>query len=112
ERLRAQLGDRVAFVAVSEDEGPAAAERVARFAAELGLSGPVVLDGDHALYGRLVVRKLPTTYVVDSHGIVRHINNGFGPGYERRIRRWIEDTLRAQRRASAWPMRLGVMGSR
>jgi thiol-disulfide isomerase/thioredoxin len=95
ERLRARFGDRVTFVSVSEDSGADAAAQVARYAQELKLSGPFLLDVDHALYDRLVVRKLPTTYIVDRHGVVRHINNGFGPGYERRLARWIEDTLRA-----------------
>ncbi len=94
ERLRSRFGDRVAFVSVSEDEGPDAAERVARFAAGLRVSGPFLLDSDHALSGRLILRTLPTTYVIDAGGVVRHINNGFGRGYERRLQRWIEDTLR------------------
>ena len=96
ERLRSRFGDRVTFVTVSEDEGADAVERVSGFAADLKLSGTVLLDRDHALYEQLVVRKLPTTYVVDSRGIVRHINNGFGPGYERRLAGWIEQTSRAE----------------
>jgi thiol-disulfide isomerase/thioredoxin len=97
ERLRSRYGDRVAFVGVSEDEGPDATERVIRFTSGLRVSGPFLLDSDHALSGRLVLRKLPTTYVIDADGVVRHINNGFGPGYERRVAGWIEDTLRRQR---------------
>jgi cytochrome c biogenesis protein CcmG, thiol:disulfide interchange protein DsbE len=95
ERVRARFGDRVTFVTVSEDVDPRAAAKVARFAAELALPGPILLDRDHALYDQLVVRKLPTTYVIDHAGVVRHINNGFGPGYARRITGWIEQELRA-----------------
>ena len=90
-RLREKLGDRVTFVFISEDE--ASREKVARFAAEFKLGGPVLLDSDHAFYDRVGVRKLPTTYILDSAGIVRHINNGFGPGYEGRIGHWLRQTL-------------------
>jgi thiol-disulfide isomerase/thioredoxin len=90
-KLREKFGDRVTFVFISEDE--ASREKVARFAADFKLGGPVLLDADHAVYDRVGVRKLPTTYIIDSAGIVRHINNGFGPGYEGRMTRWLRQTL-------------------
>jgi thiol-disulfide isomerase/thioredoxin len=96
EDLRARFGDRVAFVTISEDTGADARDKVARFAAQMKLRAPILFDGDHALYERLGVRKLPTTYIVDATGTVRHINNGFGPGYRARVAKWIADTLRAQ----------------
>jgi len=96
--LRARYGERVTFISVAEDDGPDAAADVARYAAQLGLHVTVVLDKSHALSDRLVLRKLPTTYVVDADGVVRHINNGFGPGYERRLAGWIEQTLPARSR--------------
>jgi thiol-disulfide isomerase/thioredoxin len=98
ERLREHFGDRVTFVTVGEDEGDDARAKVVRFAAALQLSGPVLLDADHALYDRLGVRKLPTAYVIDALGVVRHIDNGFGPGYEARLTRWIESTLEGRDR--------------
>ncbi|HKA86027.1 MAG TPA: TlpA disulfide reductase family protein [Haliangiales bacterium] len=101
EGLRARFGDRVTFVTVSEDTGADARDRVARFAAEMRLGAPILFDADHALYERLGVRKLPTTYVVDATGTVRHINNGFGPGYRARVARWIAETLRAEDRRRA-----------
>jgi thiol-disulfide isomerase/thioredoxin len=94
DRVRSRFDERVTFISVSVDDGPDAAERVLHFASTLGVSGPFLLDSDHALSGELVLRKLPTTYIIDADGIVRHINNGFGPGYERRLQGWIEDTLR------------------
>ncbi len=92
-RLRERFGDRVTFVTVSEDEGEDARPKVARFADAMGIAEPILLDADHALYDRLGVRKLPTAYVIDAKGVVRHIDNGFGPGYEARLGRWIDSTL-------------------
>lgn len=34
-------------------------------------------------------RTLPCTFLVDERGVVRHINRGFGPGYEGRVTRWL-----------------------
>lgn len=95
ERLRSRFGTDVAVVTVSEDDAEARA-KLERMAAATGLAGPILLDGDHDLYRRLGVKKLPTTYVVDEKGVVRHIDNGFGPGYESRLTGWIRQTLRAR----------------
>jgi len=94
EGLRHRFGSEIVVVTVSEDEGEEARAKVARMAADTGLAGPILLDGNHALYQRLGVRKLPTAYVIDAAGVVRHIDNGFGPGYEGRLTKWIEETLR------------------
>jgi len=97
ERLRARYGDRALFVSISEDEGEDARKRVARFAEAIGLHGPIGLDPDRAVFQRLGVRKLPTTYIVDGTGTVRHINNGYGPGYEARMARWLDGVLGGQK---------------
>ena len=36
-------------------------------------------------------RRLPTTYIVDANGVIRHINRGWGPGYRARLLRWLRD---------------------
>ena len=33
--------------------------------------------------------RFPTTFLVDRGGVVRHINRGYGPGYEARLSRWL-----------------------
>jgi thiol-disulfide isomerase/thioredoxin len=49
----------------------------------------VALDPD----GRAAVRwgadRLPTIFILDGQGIVRHINRGWGPGYRARLRHWL-----------------------
>jgi len=97
ERLRGRFGAELTVVTVGEDDGKDARAKLERMAAATGLTGPILLDGDHELYRRLGVKKLPTTYIVDDKGVVRHIDNGFGPGYESRLSGWIRETLRARR---------------
>jgi len=48
----------------------------------------VALDRDAAASIRWGHTRYPTTFLVDDKGIVRHINRGFGPGYEERLRGW------------------------
>jgi peroxiredoxin len=36
-------------------------------------------------------RRLPTTFIVDAAGVVRHINRGWGPGYRDRLSRWLRE---------------------
>jgi len=98
EGLRKRFGSDLVVVTVSEDEGKDARAKLERMADETGLTGPILLDPDHDLYRRLGVRKLPTTYIVDDKGVVRHIDNGFGPGYPSRLSGWTRQTLRARSR--------------
>ncbi|MCG3209110.1 MAG: Thiol-disulfide oxidoreductase ResA [Anaerolineae bacterium] len=66
-------GDRIGFVAVDVKEQP---EQVAGFVNELGITFPIVLDGDGAVSGvAYKVRGIPTTVFVDANGVIsaRHV---------------------------------------
>jgi cytochrome c biogenesis protein CcmG, thiol:disulfide interchange protein DsbE len=43
------------------------------FAQELGLTFPVLLDRDGAVTRRYLVRALPSTFVIDRHGVIRAV---------------------------------------
>jgi len=64
---------------------------VARWAAEAKLDDMVrvALDRNGAAAARWGANRLPTIFVVDAQGIVRHINRGWGDGYKSRLRRWL-----------------------
>jgi len=47
------------------------------------------IDPDGAAAARWGARRLPTVFIVDAQGIVRHINRGWGPGYRARLRHWL-----------------------
>jgi thiol-disulfide isomerase/thioredoxin len=51
----------------------------------------VVLDPDAAASRRWGQRRFPTTFFVDAHGVIRHINRGYGPGYADRAAKWLAD---------------------
>lgn len=47
------------------------------FLSRYGATFPNVLDGSHAIAGRWDVDTMPTSFVVDCDGIVRHVHEGF-----------------------------------
>ncbi|MEA2696697.1 MAG: cytochrome c biosis protein CcmG, thiol:disulfide interchange protein DsbE [Myxococcales bacterium] len=61
----------------------------------------VVLDRNGANAQRWGQDRFPTTFVVNGAGVVRHINRGWGPGYQARMARWIGAMLDAQRSGGA-----------
>ena len=98
--LRAALQDaalpgvRVLLVDLGE---PAAVVR--RWAADTALppGAIIALDPNGVAARRWGANRLPTTFIVDATGVVRHINRGWGPGYRARLSRW----LRAMRPPAA-----------
>lgn len=65
----------------------------ARFAASLGVKAAVLVDPDGAVRTAFDPQRYPCTFLVDSAGVVRHINRGFGPGYPARMERWLRTLL-------------------
>jgi hypothetical protein len=78
---------------------PAAVARRWAAGAELPPETIVALDPLGVAARRWGATRLPTTFVIDAAGVVRHINRGWGPGYRARLSRW----LRAMRPAAAAP---------
>jgi hypothetical protein len=68
---------------------PAAVAR--RWAADTDLPPDTIiaLDPLGAAARRWGASRLPTTFIVDAAGVVRHINRGWGPGYRARLSRWL-----------------------
>lgn len=64
-----------------------------RFAASLGVKGGVLLDPDGAVRTAFSPQRYPCTFLIDSAGVVRHINRGFGSGYSARMERWLRGLL-------------------
>lgn len=68
--LQPQWGQRVSLVAVAADDNPGLVRRVVD---ELGLSFPVVVDGQYrVLFGRYRVSDLPRTFLFDRCGRLRY----------------------------------------
>src|SRR5690348_4650161 len=62
------------------------------FARELGLTFPIVLDLDGSVSKTYLLRALPSTYIVDRHGIIRAVILG-GPMTEALLRSKVEPLL-------------------
>ncbi len=76
QRFRAQG---VAVIGVSID-GPRNQARVRPFVKQLGLTYPIVFDGDGRLQERFNVRAVPTALVLDRSGKVVAFHEGYRPG--------------------------------
>jgi len=90
--IREALGPRLRFVLVSVGEPP---ETVREFFAHNPLPGgaSVTLDVSGDTMRRWGARTFPTTFLVDRAGVVRHINRGWGPGYQTRLLAWLRAML-------------------
>ena len=62
-----------AVLGVNVGEGERRVQAVAR---RLGLEFPVLLDGDSSAFKRWGATVLPTTYVIDPTGAIRHVGRG------------------------------------
>jgi hypothetical protein len=78
----------VQLILVDLGEPPAVARRWA-MGAELPADAIVALDPHGVAARRWGANRLPTTYIVDARGVVRHMNRGWGPGYRARMLRWL-----------------------
>ena len=84
--LQAKYGDRLQIVGVSEDEDPP--EMVLRFAREVGINYPIVMENPALTESYPGVTGLPTTFVIDTHGRVVQRHTGLYPleAYDREVR--------------------------
>jgi cytochrome c biogenesis protein CcmG, thiol:disulfide interchange protein DsbE len=78
----------IQLVLVDRGEPAAVARRWAA-GADLPADAIVALDPNGVTARRWGADRLPTTYIVDAGGVVRHINRGWGPGYRARMLRWL-----------------------
>ena len=92
ELIRAEWEPRgVAFVAVNVDTDRAEAERMAR---ELGVKMPVGLDLDQKVVPLYQPPTMPTSYLIDKKGVVRHVHEGYrGVADDQRFTRELHDLL-------------------
>jgi thiol-disulfide isomerase/thioredoxin len=80
--LSERWGPRLAIVGLSEDEDDA---EVATWAARMGVRFPTAWDAGHEVASAYRPDAMPTAFVIDRGGIVRHVQAGFEPGDERAI---------------------------
>jgi thiol-disulfide isomerase/thioredoxin len=90
--LRATFGEGLTILIIDVSEEPLTVRRFLAGAAALpGVR--VLLDRNGANAQRWGQDRFPTTFVVDSAGVIRRINRGWGPGYRARLERWLRALL-------------------
>jgi len=84
--------DKVSVLAVSADSR---LEDVSTFTKELSLTVPMFFDPGLDVNQLYRVRAMPTTFIIDSSGVIRHIHMGFKesvlPLYEKELRALIKE---------------------
>jgi cytochrome c biogenesis protein CcmG/thiol:disulfide interchange protein DsbE len=81
-----QFGGDLAVIAVSVDEpGDVSAEKIKAFADETGVKFAVVWDKEHKTADAYKPSKMPTSFVLDKEGNVRHTHAGYESGEEDKI---------------------------
>jgi len=88
--------DDVQFVLIDLGEPRATVQKWAS-AAPLPAGALVALDPDGVAARRWGANRLPTTFLIDATGVVRHINRGWGPGYRERMTGWLGNIKQAPR---------------
>jgi cytochrome c biogenesis protein CcmG/thiol:disulfide interchange protein DsbE len=85
---RKTAGNQVQLILVDLGERP---DVVKRWAATANVPGNtiVAVDPGGSAARRWGARRLPTTFIVDARGVIRHINRGWGAGYRDRLQRWL-----------------------
>jgi len=81
-------------VAVSQDR---TADNMRGFLRQHQASFPVVLDSSHGVAGRYSPPRMPTSYIIDRNGVVRHVHAGFRSGDARQLEREIRALLQQGR---------------
>lgn len=82
---------KVVVLAVSVDEEP---EAIADFVQETGVKFPVGWDEGQAVAHLYNPEKMPTSYIVDTNGVVSFVHAGFADGEEAGITRDVESLLK------------------
>lgn len=101
--VRRTLGPGVRVVLISVGESAGAVRRFVRDN-PLPEGAEVALDRGGGTARRWGEEMFPTTFLVDEGGVIRHINRGWGGGYQARLLRWAR-AMMAPRPVSASPRR-------
>lgn len=89
-RYRSQ-GLRVVGVSVDRNVGNAR-----QFLRRTPVSFPIVVDTGHQVANRYAPPRMPSSYIVDRHGVVRYVHEGFRSGDAGVIERQIQALLRGR----------------
>ena len=91
ERIYQQYrGQGLVVIGVSEDDAEPNAQS---FLSRTRVSFPVMLDRNHTIANRYRPPTMPTSFVIDRRGVVRHVHSGYRAGDAAALERQIRDLL-------------------
>jgi peroxiredoxin len=85
---RRSAGVDIQLVLIDQGEASSIVRRWAK-SSDLPAGTIVALDPNGVAARRWGSIRLPTTFVVDGSGVIRHINRGWGSGYRDRVTKWL-----------------------
>ncbi|MEC7520701.1 MAG: TlpA disulfide reductase family protein [Myxococcota bacterium] len=83
-------GQGLVVIGVSEDR---TADNARGFLSRTRVSFPVMHDADHSVANRFRPPTMPSTYIIDRQGVVRHVHSGFRGGDAATLERQIRELL-------------------
>ena len=90
-----KFAGKVVVIGVSvDDPEDKSAEELVAYAEELNVSFPLVWDKTQATAKAYKPPKMPTSYVIDAEGVVRHIHAGYTADEAAEIEKEIEELLK------------------
>jgi cytochrome c biogenesis protein CcmG, thiol:disulfide interchange protein DsbE len=87
-------GDLVVIAVTVDDPANAGAREIDSFLRDTGARFPVLWDKDQSVMGKYRIRKMPTSFIIDRAGVVRHVHAGYESGDEAQVAQEIEALLR------------------
>lgn len=90
EKLAKDFEGKLAVVGVSVDEEP---EGIADFGKSTGVTFPLVWDKGGKVAEVYGPPKMPTSYLIDQKGVLRHVHAGYTAGDEDKMRAEVEELL-------------------
>lgn len=85
----------VVVLGVSVDEADGAKkEDLVKFANDTGVKFAIVWDKDHKVADRYKPPKMPSSFIIDKAGVVRHLHAGYEAGEEDKIKAEIDELLK------------------
>ena len=88
--LSSKYGDSVVIIGISEDDE---ADGIQSFAKETGATFTLAWDKDKSVASAYHPSSMPTSFIVDKHGLVRFVHTGFRDGEESAIDAQIKSLL-------------------
>jgi peroxiredoxin len=90
-----QFGGDLAVIAVSvDDPEDVTPEQIKDFADQTGVKFAVVWDKDRSVAPKYTPPKMPTSFVIDKDGTIRHIHAGYESGEEKIIAAEVEALIK------------------